>query len=325
MDDLLLALKGAAEPTRLRLLAVLARCELTVGELCRVVGQSQPRVSRHLRLLCEAGLLDRHPQGTSAFYRPTRDGEGRRLFDALLPLLDLDDPTIARDLERLTVIRAERADAAAEYFESIASDWDRMRDLHVADAEVEAMLRESVDDLRVRDLLDIGTGTGRVLEVFADRIDHGLGIDLSREMLDLARSRLDQRGLTHCGVRHGNIYELDLPAGSIDVATLHHVLHFLDDPARAIAEAARSLRPHGRLLIVDFAQHGYERLRDEHAHHWLGFSDEEVAEWCENAGLLDVVTTHLTPTTELEPLTVTLWVARQRSDAPSLLDLEVAS
>jgi len=327
MNDLIQGLKAAGEPTRLRMLAILARTELTVSELCKVLGQTQPRVSRHLRLLCEAGLLDRNTQGTSAFYRPARTGVGRPLFDAILPLINADEQSLEKDLARLAGVRAERAAAAGEYFEGIASSWDQMRDLHVGDSEVEAAMLDAVRDLRVRDLLDVGTGTGRVLELFADRIDHGLGVDLSHQMLDLARSRLDDLGHRNCAVRHGNVYDLTLDAGSVDVAILHHVLHFLDDPASAIAEVARTIRPDGRLVIVDFSSHELESLRTDYAHHWLGFADDEVKTWCEEAGLRDVTASHLSHRSKStkETLTVTLWSATQSAGSPAVYNLEAAS
>jgi len=325
MDDLLTALRAAGEATRLRILAVLARSELTVSELCKVLGQTQPRVSRHLRLLCEAGLLVRNAQGTSAFYRPARSGRGRELFDAILPLIDEDDPGLQSDLRRLAAIRAERAEIAAAYFEAVASDWNRMRTRHVADDEVEAAMIAAVEDLNVSQLLDVGTGTGRVLEVFADHIERGIGVDLSQQMLDLARSRLDELGHRHCSVRQANAYDLGVDAGSVDVAVLHHVLHFLDDPVASIAEAARALRPGGRLLIVDFGPHRDESMRADYAHHWLGFADDEVTDWCTNVGLIDVTTQHLTLTDKEDGLTVTLWTATQHQDAPALYNLEAAS
>jgi ubiquinone/menaquinone biosynthesis C-methylase UbiE/DNA-binding HxlR family transcriptional regulator len=326
LDDLVQVTKAIGEPTRLRIIAVLDTCELTVTELCRILGQSQPRVSRHLKLLCEAGVLERHAEGSNAFHRTARTGAQRTLVDALLSALDATDPVVMRDHERLAAIRAERAEAATSYFETVASNWDRVRSLHVSDTEVEAALLHAVDGRRIDDLLDIGTGTGRILELFADRIAHGLGVDMSREMLRGARSRLDDQRLTHCSVRQASAYNLDLADGCIDVAVLHHVLHFLDDPAESVMQAARTLRPQGLLLIVDFAPHDREQLRAEYAHRRLGFTDDEVVAWCERAGLVDVNVQHLCPATATaDSLTVSLWTATQRSDAPALYNLEAAS
>ncbi len=313
MEDLLAALRAVAEPTRLRSLHVLSQCELTVGELCRVLGQSQPRVSRHLKVLTDAGLLDRQSQGTNVFYRPARDGLGRQLLDAVLSLvIGGEEPTTAmrRDLERLAAVRVDRDKAAAAYFESIAADWDAVRALHIGDEAVEAALVAAIGDERVGTLLDIGTGTGRVLELLADRIDFGIGVDLSPHMLNVARSRLDD--FTHCTVRHGDVYDLDVLGGSVDVAVLHHVLHFLDDPAAAIAEAARTLAPDGRLLVVDFAPHQHEHMRLEFAHRWLGFAETDMRGWCVAAGLELAAPIFLLPAaTAGEPsLTTVLWTAR---------------
>jgi ubiquinone/menaquinone biosynthesis C-methylase UbiE/DNA-binding transcriptional ArsR family regulator len=326
LDEIVQITKAIGEPTRLRIVAVLNACELTVTELCRILGQSQPRVSRHLKLLCEAGVLERHAEGSNAFHRTARNGAQRTIVTALLTSIGPTDPVIARDNERLATIRSERAEAATSYFETVASNWDRVRSLHVADAEVEAALLHAVDGRRIDDLLDIGTGTGRILELFADRIAHGLGIDMSREMLRGARSHLDDKRLAHCSVRHASVYNLDLAEGCMDVAVLHHVLHFLDDPAEAIAQAARTLRPQGSLLIVDFAPHDREQLRAEYAHRRLGFADDEVVAWCERAGLVDVTVRHLRPAAvTADSLTVSLWTATQRSDAPALYTLEAAS
>jgi len=325
--DLLEALRAAGEPTRLRILAVLDAGELTVSELCRVLGQSQPRVSRHLRLLCDAGLLERHAEGTSAFYRLTRTGVGHEFVGSLLPLLDRNAPSFERDMARLASIRSERAAAAANYFESVASRWDAIRNLHVADEDVERALLDAVGDRHIGRLLDIGTGTGRILELFASRIDTGLGIDLSREMLNVARSRLDQQRLTNCSVRQGNVYDLEVEPATIDVAVLHHVLHFLDDPGAATMQAARTLRPGGALFIVDFASHTREQLRTEFAHRRLGFSDEQITAWCVAAGLPAVTSIHLahTPPDDEEPLVVTLWTAARHPIQSQTHELEAAS
>ncbi len=317
LETVLVGLRAAAEGTRLRIVALLAEGELTVSELCKILGQTQPRVSRHLKLLCDAGLLDRHSEGTSAFYSPSRREPGRSIFDSVLTLVDHNDATLAADRQRLIRIRGERAQAAGRYFEEIAGLWDGIRSLHVDDADVEQALLAATRDLqaegsRISTLLDIGTGTGRILELFADRVDRGLGIDLSSAMLNLARSNLTAKGFHHCSVRQGNVYALEVPADSVDLAILHHVLHFLDDPASAIGAAAETLRPGGQLIIVDFAPHQLETLRNEHAHRRLGFDDHEVSAWCADAGLVDASATHLVPPTDLrgsELLTVTLWTA----------------
>lgn len=321
MEDLILALRGAGEPTRLRILAVLARCELTVGELCRVLVQSQPRVSRHLRLLADAGLAERHAEGVNAYYRLARTGLAAELSSAVLALLDAADPVARLDLERLDEVKAERAEAAAVYFADIAGQWDEIRSFHVDEVEVEAALMGLVTNGdaeaggTIGHLLDIGTGTGRMLELFADRITFGLGIDLSAQMLGVARSRLDEEALAHCVVRQADVYDLRsfLDPGSFDLAIVHQALHFLDDPARAIAEAAFALRPGGRLVVVDFASHDQVQLRAEYAHRWLGFSDEEMAAWCVAAGLDPPSVMELPPPAEGGTLTTTIWTSRRLS------------
>lgn len=303
------ALRAAGEETRLRLLAVLAHSELTVSELCSVLRQSQPRVSRHLKLLVEAGLLNRHAQGSNAYYRPTRNLLFRAFYDQLIATLDPVDEAVIRDLDRLADIRAERARSAAAYFERIATDWDALRSLHVADEAVEQAILDITSDLEVRDLLDIGTGTGRMLELFADRIATGLGIDASQQMLNLARHRLDEQGLNHCSVRHDDAYDLGVDAASFDLVLVHQVLHFLDDPGLALRQAARALRPGGRLVVVDFAEHNLESLREEAQHHWLGFDDSELHGWFQVAGLQPGATRALVGGSTDRPLTVTIWTA----------------
>src|SRR5438874_2789174 len=283
--DLNSALKAAAEATRLRILALLSDLELTVSDLTDILRQSQPRISRHLKLLAEAALIERFREGSWAFFRLGERGGNTELARALIARLDPDDPVIARDRERLAAVRAARATAAQSYFRRHAAEWDRIRKLHVADASVEAAIRAALADKPFRSLLDLGTGTGRMLELFGPEIERGLGLDLSLDMLALARARLDRAGLKHCSVRHGDIYDLALPRDSFDVVIIHQVLHFLDDSARAIAEAARVLRPGGRLLVVDFAPHDLEFLREEHAHRRLGFAPETVTQWLAAAGL----------------------------------------
>lgn len=310
-DELSTMLKAAGEETRLRLLALLAEAELTVTELTEILRQSQPRISRHLRLLAESGLVVRFREGSWAFFRLPEHGDKAELARTLAALLDSDDRVMARDHERLAAVRAARATAAQAYFREHAAEWDRIRRLHAADAAVEAEIQQALADRPFRSLLDLGTGTGRMLELLGPGLERGLGIDLSLDMLALARARLDRAGLRHCSVRHGDIYDLALPRDSFDVVIVHQVLHYLDDGARALREAARVLRPQGRLLVIDFAPHELEFLRDEHAHRRLGFAEETVSQWLEQAGL-DVISHRSVPPEAGSDgeIAVSLWLAR---------------
>lgn len=305
MEAVLAGLRAAAEPTRLRLLSLLSQGDLTVSELTHILGQSQPRVSRHLKLMCEAGLLDRFPEGAWVFYRVAARGPGADLAQALLNLLPEHDPVLALDQQRLDAVRAARATKAQDYFTENAERWDEIRGLHVDDREVERALVAAIAGRAVHDLVDMGTGTGRVLEVLAPHVERGIGIDLSREMLAVARANLERAGLRQCMVRQGDITQLPLPAASADLVTIHQVLHYAADPAAVVAEAARVLQPGGLLALVDFAPHQLETLRDEHAHRRLGFTDDEVAGWLRAAGLEPGPITRLPG----KQLTVVLWTA----------------
>jgi ubiquinone/menaquinone biosynthesis C-methylase UbiE len=302
-------LKAAGEATRLRILTLLSETELTVSDLTEILRQSQPRLSRHLRLLAEAGLVERFREGSWAFFRLGEHGSAADFAHSLIAHLDPGDPVIARDRERLAAVRSARAAAAQNYFRRHAAEWDRIRDLHVADAAVEQEVHAALADKPIRSLLDLGTGTGRMLELFAPEIERGIGLDLSRDMLALARARLDRSGLKHCSVRHGDIYDLTLLRETFDAVIIHQVLHFLDDGARAIREAARVLRPGGRVLVVDFAPHDLEFLREEHTHRRLGFAPETVKQWLEAAGLEPLRQQTLPPGPQGK-IAVSLWLAR---------------
>jgi ubiquinone/menaquinone biosynthesis C-methylase UbiE len=262
-------------------------------------------------LLADAGLIERFREGTWAFFKLAEHGGGAEVARALLARLNPSDPVIARDRERLASVRAARAAAAQAYFRRHAAEWDRIRKLHVTDAAVEGAIRAALDDKPFRSLLDLGTGTGRMLEMFGQTIERGLGLDLSLDMLLLARDRLERAGLKNCSVRQGDIYDLPLADDAFDVVILHQVLHFLDDGARAIREAARVLRPGGRLLVVDFAPHEQEFLREKYAHRRLGFSPETVTQWMTASGLDPVMHKSLTPEAGSDgKIAVSLWLAR---------------
>lgn len=320
VEDTLAALRAVGEATRIRLIALLAQSELTVKDATAILGQSQPRISRHLKLLAEADLIQRFPEGSWVYYR-LADGPEGELARELVARISGDDPVLAADQDRFQAIRKAKADEAAAYFAAHALTWDRERSLHIQEADVEAAMRAVLGDKPFQSFLDLGTGTGRLLEVFADQYATGLGIDASHDMLAVARANLSKAGLTNSQVRHGDVYALNVPPKSFDVVAIHQVLHFLDDPARVLAEAARALRPGGRLLIVDFAPHQLEFLRDQHAHRRLGFATDQMERWL-NALELD-----LEQTTDLDPgeaddtkLTVTLWLARDRriiTDVPA--------
>jgi len=305
MESLLAGLRAAGEPTRLRLLALCAHGELSVTELTQILGLSQPRVSRHLKLLVEAGLLERFREGTQVFYRIAEGNEEAYLARTLVDLLPGDDAELNRDLSRLEQIRRRRAEIAEQYFRENAARWREIRALHVPEAELERTFMEIIGDQKFDNYLDIGTGTGRILELMADQVVRGVGIDSSTEMLALARTSLEQSGIRHLHVRKGDMYSLPVDDNSIDLATLHLVLHYSMEPALVIAEAYRTLKPGGRLVIVDFAPHEEDHLRSEHQHLRLGFSDKEIRSALKSLDMKIGKTHRL----EGNPLTVNFWQA----------------
>jgi ArsR family transcriptional regulator len=259
--------------------------------------------------LCDAGVLDRFREGSWVFYRLAGDNSvSGGVARQLVALIPEDDIQRANDRSVLGEIKQARAAAAEAYFTANAAQWDRIRSFHVDESDVEMALLDSFP-AHAEDLLDIGTGTGRMLQLFADRVDRGIGIDLSRDMLSLARVKLESDGNRHCHVRHGDMYRLPLADSSYDVAVIHQVMHYADRPDALIAEAARVLRPNGVVLIVDFAPHDLETLRIEHAHLRLGFSDSEIFDWCDRAGLEPACLQNLPG----DPLTVKLWSATRKS------------
>lgn len=312
LDAALNMFRAIGEETRLRIMVLLIRGELTVSEITTILGQSQPRVSRHLKILADAGLAERHREGAWMFYRaaPARadDPACKAVIDAAASLAASGDRLVARDGERFEQTRLARAAQAAAYFESNAREWSRLRALYLPEQDIEARLLALAGDAPVKLFVDLGTGTGRMLEIFAGRYEQAIGYDLSHEMLALARSNLDRAGVANAQVRHGDLFSLPLETGSVDLVCVHQVLHYLAEPGAAVAEAARLLKDGGKLLISDFAPHELEFLREDHAHRRLGFSDAEVKGWCRESGLtLDKVETLSPSSGESEKLTVKIW------------------
>lgn len=307
LPNLLAGLRAAGEETRLRILALLARGELSVSDLTDILGQSQPRISRHLKLMAEAGLVRRSREGAWAFYRLTDDRAGGLLGAEIAGRIDPKDPVVSSDLERLEQVRKARTEMAQSYFSGIASQWDRLRSLHVPDEAVEAAVLDAVGDAPVRTLLDLGTGTGRMLHVLAAKADRAFGVDASHAMLAVARSNLEKAGVANVELRQGDIHALPFGRNSFDLVVVHQVLHFLDDPARALRAAAATLAPGGRLIVVDFAPHDLEFLRIDHAHRRLGFASEQVAAWLTDAGLNCDRVDNLSAASAESRLTVMLW------------------
>ncbi len=313
LEQMVDTLKAAAESSRMRILYLLSRGDLTVSDLTEVLNQSQPRVSRHLKLLLDEGLIGRYQEGSWAFFRLSDAEATREFVQNLLSRVDPAQAPVDRDLERLALVKRKRQERAADYFRANAESWDRIRSLHVPDEAVEQAILDLIGERPFQTMLDLGTGTGRMLEILSPRFQRGIGVDMSREMLIVARANLDKAGVDNAQVRQGDIYAPPVDRDSVDLVTVHQVLHYLEEPGLAIAEAARLLRPSGRLLIVDFAPHELEFLREQHAHARLGFADGQMEEWLEDAEL------DLEETREFKPkeagegrLTVKLWLARDR-------------
>lgn len=304
--------RALADPTRLRIIALLRKMELSVGELAQVLGQSQPRVSRHVKILCDAGLAVRRKEGSWAFLGTGASARVDPLFRAIdqWNASEGENHWIVADTARLAAVHADRAAAAERYFAAHAAHWDAIRSLHVAESEVEAAMARALGESAIGRLADIGTGTGRMIELFGGAAQSATGIDRSPEMLRLARTKLAHAGLHHWELRQGDLGALPLPDHSADTVILHQVLHFIPAPEAAIGELARILSPNGRLLIVDFAPHDREELRDRDAHARLGFSDEQIAGWFSAAGLECDLSENL----EGGELTVKLWRGRRRAE-----------
>lgn len=313
--------KALGDPTRLRVARLLSAMELAVGELAQVLGQSQPRVSRHVGILCDAGLAERRREGSWVFLRQSEpEGASAALIEAVQALLataEATEPEFAAlceaDRRKLAAIREAREAAAETYFARHASEWDELRALHSADAEVERRLADALADAPLGHLLDIGTGTGRMAELFADKADRVVALDKNLEMLRVARAKLQHLPTARIELVQGDFADLPLPDASFDTVILHQVLHFATDPAPALTEAARVLRTGGRIAIVDFAAHQREELRDRHQHARLGFTDRQMADLLRAAGFAASAPVAL----EGGDLTVKIWLGTRRATPAS--------
>ncbi|WP_379922480.1 ArsR/SmtB family transcription factor [Erythrobacter sp. R86502] len=283
--------KALGDPTRLRIARLLGAMELAVGELAQVLGQSQPRVSRHVGILCDAGLAERRREGSWVFLRQSEPSAPLiEAVQSLLTLAETEEPTFAAlcdaDRRKLAAIRDARETAAETYFARHAGEWDELRALHSADVEVERRLSDALADAPLGAMLDIGTGTGRMAELFADRAERIVALDKNLEMLRVARAKLQHLPTAQIELVQGDFADLPFADATFDTVLLHQVLHFAPDPAPALIEAARVLRSGGRIAIVDFASHDHEELRTRHQHVRLGFADRQMAELLGAAGFV---------------------------------------
>ena len=308
-------LRALADPTRLRIMRLLAHMELAVGELAQVLGQSQPRVSRHIRILCEAGLAERRKEGSWVFLRSAiREDAAPPLGAAAARLLEFaerDDAGFAarvlEDRRHFAAIRAARESVAAAYFARHAADWDRLRSLHCPDEPVEAALAAALGQGPLGYMLDVGTGTGRMAELFAPAAQRVTAFDKSPDMLRIARARLQHLPAGQLDLVQGDFTAMPFAEASFDTVLFHQVLHYALAPEAALAEAARVTRPGGRIAVVDFAAHDREELRSQHAHARLGFTDEQMLALLAGAGF------SAEPAVALpgHPLTVKVWTGQR--------------
>lgn len=280
MEDFVNALKSIAEPTRLRILNILLTQELTVSEITEVLNYSQPRISRHLKLMCDAGVLDRVQEGAWVFYRVSANQTEGKLARSIASLMPESTAITERDMMRLRDVRKNYARKAQDFFEQNAETWNDVRSLYFASDKVDKALLEFVRNQKFDNLLDLGTGTGKMLELLGPFVNNAMGIDNSQQMLSVARSMLAENKLNHCQVRLGDIFDMNLPSEMrFDAITIHYVLHYLNDPQMLLSQATKLLSDNGKIVIVDFASHEVEMLREKFNHRRLGFSNKEMADW----------------------------------------------
>lgn len=305
-EQTLEALRAIGEHTRLRILLLCAHGELTVGDLTKILDQSQPRVSRHLKLMHEAGVLERHQEGQSVWFRATTEGPISHIIGETVDQIAAGDPVHAADLERLRHVTLTWQVQSQSYFRKHYAAWDRLRRDLIDEERVDAELKARFEETAAESLLDIGTGTGHVLRLLGNKVENAIGIDTSRDMLLAARAGLHNAGLPHCHVRQADMRHLPFDDASFDALSMHLVLHYADDPASIIKECGRVTNPGGCLILVDFAPHDRRDLIHEHGHRWPGFDDQSVREWLSDAGYSDITTSTISGGTP----DVLLWFAR---------------
>ncbi|MEM9740096.1 MAG: metalloregulator ArsR/SmtB family transcription factor [Pseudomonadota bacterium] len=325
LDDVVQRFRAAAEPTRLRILALLSHGDLAVGEMVNVLGLSQPRLSHQLKILANAGLVSRLPEGSWVFYRAARRGACAEVIQLALAQADLSRGDFARDANQLSAIQSRRASDAARYFDSMAETWDTVRGLHFSNQAIEDALLAAVGPGPFRQAIDVGTGTGRILTLLSPRADRVEGLDLSHQMLTVARDNLQRQGTTNASVRYGDACAMPFEDGAADLMVLHQLLHFIDQPDRVLQEVRRVLAPGGTLAIVDFAPHTVEFLRSEHGHRRLGIADSALAEWAAGTGMVPEPVRRFNPPDDRpNGLAVCIWIA-QAPGAVTALAKEAAA
>jgi ArsR family transcriptional regulator len=309
-DPIVDALKAAGEPTRLRILALLRRGDLSVGELVQILDQSQPRLSHHLKTLTLAGLVERLPEGSWVFYRAQSKDWAGRILSAVFDEINLDASPFSDDRAALIKVRQSRARSAEMYFSEIAESWDRLRALHYPETAIEEALLASIEGESFDRIVDLGTGTGRMLALLAPYAQEAEGLDLSHHMLTVARANLNRAEVSNARVRQGDATQTPFESASADLVMVHQVLHYLEQPEDVIAEAARILKPGGRLLVIDFAPHDLEFLRETQGHRRLGVREEDMTAWADAAGLALQASQKFDPPASLEQgLSVLIWSA----------------